>query len=165
MKQITQIFFGESESDFNSLGTNMTKWSNALKQFVGKLPTNCLNVFDHFVELALKGLILEAKFGNDPWRDALWQNSHYIQQNWLKKINLSLDYHCTKYAMFLLKWYKILYEILKSQKWIFHVQNQKIRPTKHSKYWRKKYKLCIGGLQIRGLLPHKKLEYEFYKTF
>ena len=66
MKQITQIFFGESESDFNSLGTNMTKWSNALKQFVGKLPTNCLNVFDHFVELALKGLILEAKFGNDP---------------------------------------------------------------------------------------------------
>ena len=25
------------------------------------LPTNCLNVFDHFV-----GLILEAKFGDDP---------------------------------------------------------------------------------------------------
>ena len=31
------------------------KWSNTLKQFVGKLPTNCLSVFDHFVELA-KGL-------------------------------------------------------------------------------------------------------------
>ena len=27
-----------------------------LKQFVGKLPTNCLSVFDHFVGLALKGL-------------------------------------------------------------------------------------------------------------
>ena len=27
-----------------------------LKQFVGKLPTNCLNVFDHFVVLALKKL-------------------------------------------------------------------------------------------------------------
>ena len=27
-----------------------------LKQFVGKLPTNCLSVFDHFVKLALKGL-------------------------------------------------------------------------------------------------------------
>ena len=27
-----------------------------LKQFVGKLPKNCLSVFDHFVVLALKGL-------------------------------------------------------------------------------------------------------------
>ena len=27
-----------------------------LKQFVRKLPTNCLSVFDHFVGLALKGL-------------------------------------------------------------------------------------------------------------
>ena len=27
-----------------------------LKQDVGKLPTNCLSVFDHFVGLALKGL-------------------------------------------------------------------------------------------------------------
>ena len=35
---------------------NFTKWSNTLKQFVGNLPTNCLNVFDHFVGLALKGL-------------------------------------------------------------------------------------------------------------
>ena len=26
------------------------------KQFVGKLPTNCLSVFDHFAGLALKGL-------------------------------------------------------------------------------------------------------------
>ena len=40
----------------NSLRTNPTKWSNTLKQFVGHLPTNCLNVFDHFVGLALKGL-------------------------------------------------------------------------------------------------------------
>ena len=41
---------------FNPLSANITKWSNTLKQFVGKLPTNCLSVFDHFVELALKGL-------------------------------------------------------------------------------------------------------------
>ena len=33
-----------------------TKWSNTLKQFVGKFPTNCLSVFDHFVGLALKRL-------------------------------------------------------------------------------------------------------------
>ena len=38
------------------LSANPTKWSNTLKQFLGKLPTNCLSVFDHFVRLALKGL-------------------------------------------------------------------------------------------------------------
>ena len=39
---------------------------NTLKQFVVFLPTNCLSVFDHFVGLVLKGLILQnrAKFEN-----------------------------------------------------------------------------------------------------
>ena len=41
----------------NLLSANPTKWSNTLKQFVGKLPKNCLSVFDHFVGLALKGFI------------------------------------------------------------------------------------------------------------
>ena len=41
----------------NPLSANPTNWSNTLKQFVGKLPTNSLSVFDHFVELALEGLI------------------------------------------------------------------------------------------------------------
>ena len=44
---------------FNLLSANPIKWSNTLKQFVGKLfetQTNCLSVFDHFVGLALKGL-------------------------------------------------------------------------------------------------------------
>ena len=39
---------------FNPLSANPTKWSNTLKQFVGKLQIVC--VFDHFVGLALKGL-------------------------------------------------------------------------------------------------------------
>ena len=39
----------------NPLSANITKWSNVLKQFVGKLPTNCLSVFDHFVGSTLKG--------------------------------------------------------------------------------------------------------------
>ena len=39
-----------------SLSANPTKWSNTLKQFVGKLRMNCLSVLDHFVGLALKGL-------------------------------------------------------------------------------------------------------------
>ena len=33
-----------------------SKWSNTLKQIVGKLPTICLSVFDHFSGLAFKGL-------------------------------------------------------------------------------------------------------------
>ena len=45
-----------STSLFNPLSANNTKWSNTLKQFVGKFPTNCLSVFDHFVGLAPKGL-------------------------------------------------------------------------------------------------------------
>ena len=48
-------------SVINPLSANFTKWSNTLKQFVGKLPTNCLRVFDHFVGLALKGLIVPNK--------------------------------------------------------------------------------------------------------
>ena len=40
----------------NPLSAKTTKWSNTLKQFVGKQPTNCLSVFDHFMELTLKGL-------------------------------------------------------------------------------------------------------------
>ena len=47
---------------FNPLGTNPTKWTNILKQFVVKLPTNCLSVFDHFMKLALKGLIISNTF-------------------------------------------------------------------------------------------------------
>ena len=40
----------------NPLSANPTKWSNTLKQFIDKLPMNCLNVFDHFVKLVLKRL-------------------------------------------------------------------------------------------------------------
>ena len=45
--------------NLNPLSANITKWSNTLKQFVGKLRTNCLSMFDHFVGLTLKGLISE----------------------------------------------------------------------------------------------------------
>ena len=43
-------------SFINCLSANPTKLSNTLKQIVGKLPTNCLNVFDLFVGLAPNGL-------------------------------------------------------------------------------------------------------------
>ena len=51
---IKAIFVGA----LNPLSANPTKWPNTLKQFVGKLPTNCLSVFGRFVKLALKGLII-----------------------------------------------------------------------------------------------------------
>ena len=42
---------------FNPLRANPRNWSNTLKQFVGNLPMNCISVFDHFLGLALKGLM------------------------------------------------------------------------------------------------------------
>ena len=39
---------------FYPLSANPAEWSNTLKKFVGKLPMNCVSVFDHL--LALKGL-------------------------------------------------------------------------------------------------------------
>ena len=52
------LFLKELRGFFNPLSAKSLKWSNTLKQFVGKLPANCLNVFDHFVGLVLKGLKL-----------------------------------------------------------------------------------------------------------
>ena len=49
------IVFAKKRHIINPLSANPRKWSNTLKQFVGKLPTNCLSVFDHFMGLALKG--------------------------------------------------------------------------------------------------------------
>ena len=40
----------------NHLSANPAEWSNTLKQFVGKLPTNWLRVFDDFVGLMFTGL-------------------------------------------------------------------------------------------------------------
>ena len=50
------LVLGQYSMNINPLSANFTKWSNTLKQFVSKLPMNCLRVFDHFVGLALKGL-------------------------------------------------------------------------------------------------------------
>ena len=49
--------FRTRQKDINPLSANPTKWLNRLKQFVGKLSTIFLSVFDHFVGLVLKGLI------------------------------------------------------------------------------------------------------------
>ena len=57
-KRLAQIKY--TTQTFNPLSANPAKWSNTLKQFIGKLPTNCLSVFDRFVGLALKGLKVPA---------------------------------------------------------------------------------------------------------
>ena len=46
----------------NPLSANPEKWSNTLKQIVGNLPTICLSVFDHFMNLALKELKIKISF-------------------------------------------------------------------------------------------------------
>ena len=52
-----------SKSEFlNPLSANPIKWSNTLKQFVRKLPTNCLSVLGYFLKYALKGLMLNSIF-------------------------------------------------------------------------------------------------------
>ena len=45
----------------NLININPINWSDTLKQFVSKLLTNCLSVFDHFVGLVLKGLTTTKK--------------------------------------------------------------------------------------------------------
>ena len=60
---------GPNSNYFNPLSASFTKWSNTLEQFVDKLPTNCLSVFDHFVGLGRKGLTLfyaKIKTSNSP---------------------------------------------------------------------------------------------------
>ena len=49
------LYFPTVSKSINPLSAIPTKWSNTLKQFVGKFPTNCLSVFDHCVGLCLKG--------------------------------------------------------------------------------------------------------------
>ena len=58
------------------LSPNPRKWLNKLRQSVGKLPTNCLSVFDHFAGLALKGILLNTKLEPDfTFMDFLFEKS------------------------------------------------------------------------------------------
>ena len=100
------VFLSILISSFNPLSANPQIWLNTLKQFVGKLPTNCLSVFDHFVKLALKGLInpiqatlkgkltiyfkvqcvksVQIRSFSGPYSPIFWLNSwRIINLNWL----------------------------------------------------------------------------------
>ena len=54
--QVSQVIPHSKFGSIIPLSANFAKWSNTLKQFVGKLPTNWLSVFEHFAGLALKRL-------------------------------------------------------------------------------------------------------------
>ena len=75
---------------------NPTKWPNTLKQFVDKLLTNCLSVFDRFVKLALKGLnmrdaplTLDNKFQQYSYNLQYWPKSLGILQSFSRGL---IDY-------------------------------------------------------------------------
>ena len=51
------IKFPNQDLFLNPLSANFTKWLNTLKTIRRLFPTNYLSVFDHFVGLALKGLV------------------------------------------------------------------------------------------------------------
>ena len=67
------------EASINPLSTNPTKWSNTLKLFVDKLPTNCLSVFDHFVKLALKGLMFALRANGVIIKRSISRNLLYLR--------------------------------------------------------------------------------------
>ena len=73
---------------FNPFNANFTKWSKTLKQFITNLPTNCFSVFDHFVGLALKGLIAVAILSKlrkiISKKKSLYDEIHDKLQSWLK---------------------------------------------------------------------------------
>ena len=52
------------QKSINPLSANPTKWSNT-ETIRRLLPTNRMSVFDHFMGLALNGLILKGKHGKE----------------------------------------------------------------------------------------------------
>ena len=51
-----EIFSHFFRTSFNSLSANLKKMVKHTQTICRQQPTNCLNVFDHFVGLVLKGL-------------------------------------------------------------------------------------------------------------
>ena len=74
---------------FNPSSAKFIKWSNTPKQFVGKLPTNCLSVFDHFSGLALKGLSL-FRFIKSSFKCFYFINSLFKRKSVLKLTQVSI---------------------------------------------------------------------------
>ena len=76
---------------FNLLNANPEKWSNTLKQIVGNLPTICLSVFDHFMNLALKGLRKKSE-GSDDFSVNQLENDYTLMVFVTEKRSTKLNY-------------------------------------------------------------------------
>ena len=71
----------------NPLSANFPKRSNTPKQFIDKLCTNCLSVFDHFVGMALKEL------------------KNFVAQDSVLKCNTRLSFYY-RYLVEVMAWHK-----------------------------------------------------------
>ena len=107
---------------FNLLSAHRTKWSNTLKQFVGKLATNCLSVFDHFVRLALKRLTT--------WGERGAGRGLLIAQNLLSMIKIICRWSLT------FSWWSLIFSLTRLwASWlIFHVPQH--ISSGENKYWK-----------------------------
>ena len=76
--------------NINPLSANLTKWSSTLKKFVGKLPMNCLSVFDHSVKLVLKGFIWNLIWQPDIFEKRFERHYYY----WKLKVGGSISLIC-----------------------------------------------------------------------
>ena len=65
----------------NPSSANPAELSNTLKQFLGKLLTNCLGMFDHFVGLALKGF-KAPKHLEKKWTCSNFSDNWFSQFGW-----------------------------------------------------------------------------------
>ena len=93
------------------LSANFIKWSNTLKKFEGKLPTNCLSAFDHFKGLALKGL-MPGTWMSEVWLwkvtkafNIVWNRSCKFAF-WQEKLNEILNAHGCGKDWYLTSWTK-----------------------------------------------------------
>ena len=83
---ILSFFRVNKKNEINPLSANPRKWPNTLKQFVGKLPTNCLSVFGRFVNLAFKGLRVPKYLCNCLFTKTDLEMLQKYWRNFLKKL-------------------------------------------------------------------------------
>ena len=63
------------------------------QKFVGKLPTNCLSVFDHFVILALKGLSVQQEFFMNQQKELFITEMNLFKNELLTSLKHNTKFH------------------------------------------------------------------------
>ena len=117
----------------NPLSVNPKKWSNTLKQFVGKLATNCLSVFDHFVIFALKTLTMNIQILGS--KESLWVK---FKEGICVELHLKLWFESDWYWKGLSRKKALKYHFLKSRQKQPYVDVLQNRSSKKFRYIHKK---------------------------